>query len=447
MYKYVFERSADIMAKKLIACILSVLLMLVLSGCDALIFNADELLTSPKLEGDMHPVQMALEASVNDNITLKYPRLGEYRSAFVMKDIDGNGSEEAFAFYSTTTDSTVTMHINVIENIDGKWQSKGDASIVGNGVESVSFADLDGDKKLEIIVGWYVFGTTEKQVGVYTYEQKLLTQRAIEPYTNFIVADLTADKTDDLVVIHLNTSEKMSSAKLLSLSSKGITEAGITALDGGVTSYGEPVLSTLADGTPALYIDAVKGSGMLTEIIWYKDETLHGIYNPDTPEDSKTYRNGTVASRDYDGNGIIDIPLSEILISTEQMADSDKVYYTNWSEFSGEELILKSSAFMNYSDGYSITVPKELKQSLLVIRKLESRTRFFYSFNKDEKMVGGELFRIVTIPLAEYDFEVFSKNGYVTLGKTDSLIYLTKVSDETNIISAEYVKSMFTVLK
>ncbi len=435
------------MVKKLIACALSALLMLVMSGCDALMFNADELLTAPKLEGDMHPVQQALEEAVNDKITLKYPTLGEYRSAFVMKDIDGDGSNEAFAFYSTTADSTVTMHINVIENIGGQWQSKGDISIVGNGIESVSFADLDGDNKLEIIVGWYIFGTTEKQVGVYTYDKNTLTQRAIEPYTNFILADLTADKTEDLVIIYLNTTEKMASAKLLSLSSKGITEVGIAALDGGVNSYAEPVLSTLTDGTPALYIDAVKGSGMLTEIIWYKDGALHGIYNSDTPEDSKTYRNGTTQSRDYDGNGVIDIPLSEILISTEQMADSDKVYYTNWSEFSGKELILRSSAFMNYSDGYSVTVPSQLKQSLLVIRKLESRTRFFYSYDKDEKLVGGELFRIVTVPLAEYDFEVYAKNGYVPLGKTESLIYFTKVSEETDILTAEYVKSMFAILK
>lgn len=435
------------MVKKLIACVLSALLMLVMSGCDALMFNADELLTAPKLEGDMHPVQKALEDSVKGDITLKYPDSGEYRSAFVVKDIDGSGSEEAFAFYSTTEDSTVTMHINAIENIGGEWKSHGDLSIVGNGVESVSFADLDGDKRLEVIVGWYVFGTTEKQVGIYTYDKNVLKQRAIEHYTNFILADLTSDTTDDLVIIYLNTTEKVASAKLLSLSNKGITEVGITSLDGGVNSYSEPVLSTLTDGTPALYIDAVKGSGMLTEIIWYKDSELRGIYNPDAPEDSKTYRNGTVASRDYDLNGIIDIPLSEILISTEQMADSDKVYYTNWTEFSGNEFILRSSAFMNYSDGYSITVPYELKQNLLVIRKLESRTRFFYHYDKDEKLVCGELFRIVTVPLAEYDYEVFAKNGYSSLGRNEGLVYLTKVSEETNILTVDYVKSMFDILK
>ena len=61
--------------------------------------------------------------------------------------------------------------------------------------------------------------------------------------------------------------------------------------------------------------------------------------------------------------------------------------------------------------------------------------------------MGGELFRIVTVPLAEYDFEVYAKNGYITLGKTESLIYLTKVAEETDMLTAEDVKQMFAILK
>ena len=101
--------------KKYVAIVLSALLIFTLSGCDSFITGADELLLAPMLEGAMYPVQQALKDAVGDKITLKYPSEGEYRSAFVMKDIDGNGTEEAFAFYSTTEDSAVTMHINVIE--------------------------------------------------------------------------------------------------------------------------------------------------------------------------------------------------------------------------------------------------------------------------------------------------------------------------------------------
>ncbi len=434
--------------KKLIALALSVLLTLCLAGCEGLAITIDELLVAPKLEGDMHPVQQALEDSVGQAVTLRYPALGEYRSAIVMKDIDNNGTKEALAFYSITTDNTVTMHINIIEKNDDEWKSKGDLSLVGSGIESVSFADLDGNGRLEIIVGWYIFGTTEKQVGIYTYEGELLTQRAIEPYTNFAYADLTGDGIDDLAVIYLNLTEKTSTAKLLSLSDKGITEVGIVKLDPGVTSYSAPIVSKLSDNTPALYIDAVKGSGTITEIIWCKEGVLKGIYNPETPENTLTFRNGTIASRDYNDNGVIDIPLSELLLSTAEMAESDKVYYSNWSEFSGTEFKTVFSAFMVYADGYSITVPESLKQNFLVIRKAEARTRLFYSYNPAKNEVGDEIFRTVVVTTLEYQKETFENSGYTELGKNENTVYLAKITEDNSYgFTAETVKSMFSLIE
>ena len=285
-------------------------------------------------------------------------------------------------------------------------------------------------------------------MGIYTYDGNLLTHRAIEPYTNFAYADLTGDLKQDLVIIHLNSAEKTATAKLVSLSDKGITEVGNTKLDGGVSSYSLPVLSKLTDGTTALYIDAVKGSGMLTEIIWYKDGALHGIYNPDAPENSPTYRNSAVASRDYDSNGIIDIPLLEVLKSTEKMDDSDKIYYTNWSEFSGKKLILRSSCLMNYSDSYSLKVPKNLKQKLLVIRKIETRTRFFYSYDEKQQVAGGEIFKIVTIPTVQYNAEVYAKNGYFVLGETETVVYLASVAEDNPLkITKTDIEEMFSIIQ
>ena len=433
--------------KKYVAIILSALLILALSGCDSFMMGADELLLAPMLEGDMYPVQQALKDAVGDDITLKYPSEGEYRSAFVMKDIDGNGTKEAFAFYSTTKDSAVTMHINVIEKVDHKWESRGDLSLIGSGVESVAFADLEGDGKPEIIVGWYIFGTAEKQVGIYSYNGKL-TGRAVESYTNFAYADLTGDKVDDLIIIYLNSSEKQAAAKLISLSDKGITETQSIPLDGGVSSYSKPVLSKLSSGTPALYIDAAKGNGTITEIIWYEDGALHGIYDESAPESLATYRNDTTASRDFDGNGVIDIPVTELLKSTEKMAEGDKVYYTNWSEYDGKKIKITATTFMNYPDSYSLIVPKNLRQKMLVLRKVESRSRIFYSFDPDKELVGGELFKIVTVSAAEYNAELYEKSGYIVLDSTDTAVYLARVVPENEFgLTNQDIKDMFVLIK
>ena len=436
------------MMKKFIALIVSIVFLLTLTGCSGFGVDIENMLGAPKLEGDMYPVQQALEDAVGQDITLKYPISGDYRSAFVLKDLNSDGVSEAIAFYSTTSDGVVTMHINIISSNFKEWKSCGDLNLVGNDVEAVSFADLDGDATLEIIVGWMVYGTVDKQVGVYTFKDGILTQRAMESYTNFICGDMSNDGIDDLALVHLNTVDKTASAKVLTLNESGVLESGVVSLDGGVTSYSAPVISKTLDGGSALYVDAVKGVGMLTEVVWFEDNTLKSLYDPASMETSATYRAGTVASRDFDADGVIDIPFLELLHSTADMNDSDKVYYTVWSSFSNGMLTTTTSTFMNYTDGYYIEVPREWKDKIHLLRKTESRLRIFYGLDTELDTFSEELFRIMAVPNANYDEKELSEQNYVVIERAGGYVYLTKIAEENSFhITVETVKSMLGLIK
>lgn len=435
-------------SKSLIALIITVFFTLSLSGCSPMETNVENLILPPKLEGDMRPVQEALEDSAGKNITLRYPISGEYRSAIILKDLNNDTEKEAVALYSTTAGSTVSMHLNVIAEGKEGWQSKGDLNLVGNGIESISFSDFDGDGSLEIIVGWLVYGTVDKKVGIYTFDGKTVIQRALEPYTNFICADMSHDGVNDLTLVYLNTAEKVATAKVFSLTPAGIAEIGSLPLDGGVTSYSEPIFSTLRDGTPALYIDAFKGSGMLTEILWLEDKVLKTVYDPAQPEANLTYREGTVASRDYNSDGVLDIPRSEILISTAEFADVDKVYFTNWSDFDGHSFRTLSSNFMNYSDGYSLTVAPQWKDRIMLIRRPEARMRIIYNYNPERHTTGEEIFRIAVVTDTEYEEKNPANEGYILLTEQKGLIYLFKVDTDNPLgITEDTVRSMFELIK
>ena len=65
-----------------------------LSGC-TLGGSAENLLSPPVIYEEQEDIYNALRKSISGNITLQYPRSGAYRSAFVIKDIDGNGDDEA----------------------------------------------------------------------------------------------------------------------------------------------------------------------------------------------------------------------------------------------------------------------------------------------------------------------------------------------------------------
>ena len=436
------------MIKKFICLCLVTVLVFCFSGCSLFEGSVDDMLLPPKLEGEMRPIQEALEDAAGQDITLRYPETGEYRSAIVLKDLNNDAENEAIAFYSVTEDSTVTMHINVIAASDERWQSKGDMSLVGNGIEKVTFADLDGDGSLEIIVGFLVFGTVDKKIGVYSFNGETFVQRALEQYTNFVCVDMTKDGIKDLTLIYHNAAEKSAFSKVFSMTTSGIAEVGKVALDGGITSYLTPVISSLRDGSPAIYIDAIKGSGMLTEILWFTGGTLKTVYDSSAPEANLTYRQNSVESRDYNGDSVIDIPLSEILISTASLADIDKVYFTNWSDFDGHSFRTLSSSFVNISDGYSLTVPAQWKDKIYLLRRTEQRMRVIYSYDPSKKTSGKELFRIAVVADTNYDSQDYSDKGYFELAREKELVYLARVNQDNSFeINEKTVLSMFELIK
>lgn len=434
--------------RKIAALFCAVIMLFTFTSCTSLDTSIDSLITPPKQDGDIYPIQQALEKSIGKDFTLKYPISGDYRSAFSFKDIDGDGFEEALALYTLNNEGTVSTHLNIIDNIDEEWVSCSDVMVVGNGVEKMTFCDLNGDEIPEIIIGWMIYGTVDKQVGVYTYDGNTLNQRAMEKYTLFLCSSLKSSGNDELIVINLNTTEKTSSIKVLTLSQTGIAETGTAMLDGGVTGYSAPIVSKLSDGRPALYLDAIKGTGTLTEIVWFDGTTLKSTYNAVTAETTMTYRPSVVYVKDIDGDEIMDIPVMSILPSTAGKIETDKVYVTAWSSFNGNEMKVIKNTFMNYTDGYYLTIPDNWMNRLHLARKTDSRQRIFYIYNPDEEIQGPEIFRIISVSQSDVDSGKFETEEYQKLGDYADVAHFVKVIDDNELeITFEKLKANFFIIK
>ncbi len=418
------------------------------SSCNIFDTNIDNLLTPPKQDGYTYPIQQALEAAVGSKITLKYPISGNYRTAFTLMDIDGDSVNEAIALYSLTTDGTVSMHLNIIDYENDEWVSKSDVNIVGNGVEKIEFCDLNKDSIPEIIVGWMVYGTVDKQVGVYTYDRGVLNQRAMEKYTDFVCAKFNDTKMEDFIVLNHNATEKTATLKILELSENGIVETGTALLDGGVTSYFAPLVATLADGTPALFIDAIKGNGTLTEIVWFEKDQLKSIYNHTTGETSLTFRPSTLTYlTDIDGDMNYEIPVMSLLLSTADKPDSEKVYVTKWCSFNGKKLKVEKHTFMNYTDGYFFSVPEKWLDKMYLARQLDLRQRIIYSYDADTAMQGDELFRIIATSRSDIEAGKLDLTGYEQIAEKDELVYLVKITEDNSFkIDLEFMKDNFKLI-
>lgn len=64
-------------------------------------------MSPPKATGDKADIQRVIEESAG-SYTFKYPQKGDYRSAVIMHDINGDGTDEAVAFYKSNTPDGVS---------------------------------------------------------------------------------------------------------------------------------------------------------------------------------------------------------------------------------------------------------------------------------------------------------------------------------------------------
>ena len=417
------------MLKKLIAIFMCALLAFSLCSCRFLDNDLSALMAPPSPAGELALVKNALDTYAAKGYTLKYPDSGEYLSPFILKDIDGDGVNEAFAIYSTITNSVISMHLAYICNISGEWTVVNDAVLTASAVERVLFSDMDADGISEIIVGWNVFGTAERQVGVYSVTDGTIVQRLLEKYSGFVICDLDQNLTQEIFINYLNTAEKTATARLLSLKDLGIEEVSRCPLDPNITQFSEPVVSTVLSGEPAIYIDAQKGAGMLTEVLVLINGKLqNAFYDPVTTETAATFRPSAVPSRDFNDDNIIDIPVMLALPSSEQLTDADKSYITEWSSLNGTELDPIARTIMNYTDGYYLLLPDVFTtENLTLTRKISSRLRVIYLWDPKDKTILNELFRIQLISETEWDSGEYDRGDLFEITRSTGTVYAASI--------------------
>ena len=152
----------------------AILSIAALTGCQATIEN---LLTAPKLTQEQSEIYQALINSSGSSIKLKYPRGGEYRSAFVLQDIDSDGTQEALVFYESQSvqSGESALRLKVLDNFNGSWEAVYDLACVGSEVDSISFASLGDDSTTEILVCYSMLNQSEKTLSVLNYSDGLIS--------------------------------------------------------------------------------------------------------------------------------------------------------------------------------------------------------------------------------------------------------------------------------
>lgn len=452
--------------------ILLTAVLLCFCGCDAFTFNsAENLVRPPKLSGDDGALQAAFEKAVSENgeYILKYPSDGDYGSAFVRYDCDGDGSDEAFVFYSLKTEE-MSVYMYVLDYKNGEWLTVESFPGEGSDIYSIEFCDMNNDGISEVLVGWNAIESkTNKKLSVYcSYENaeginyKML---AIETYTDMITVDIDGDGQNEILTALINSTSDnyMTEAKLLKMSGKNSSEFQIEAV-GQVSLYSEitafsAISSGVSEGRTYIYIDEVAGDTYLTEMLYWNNEnnTLVAPILVDvlSVSDCPTSRSINLASSDVDDDGELEIPSTRLLPNSSivrkpsdpaESGQTENVYITSWNKYNSGKFTGVCSYIENSGSKFRFNYDEDvMKDWSVVFYPDEGISQFFLNKETDENGRILETVLLFTITAVDVD-ETASINSYLFTGNDFKYIYEITSEGEEAGITKTFIASSLTLL-
>ena len=402
------------------------------SGCTTFETDTEALMQPPSLTEEQAELNFALTEVIGENYRLRYPSDGTSNSAFMFYDLDGDGTDEALAFYSIEDEST---RINILKREEDKWVSVYEAAGAYGDAKSVRFAET-GPGERTLIVQW------EQEVSVYRFEDSRLETVYSAFCDGIEMADLSGDGYNDIILINSSYSERPF-AKILYYGENGlaITEnVGITAEYGSIVST---TVGEIYEGKTGFFIDSlVYGSSniYLTEIITLSDGSANRAtianyiaYEPEEEEESMVtlvtklgprgnyLRNTAAFCEDVDGDGIVEMPVE----FREDVAsqDNEKLYYIEYMKYDPEE---KDSypvwfGFVDPENGYRFELPKEWSGEVSMGFNFSTGEYCFINGSN-----GAEVLRLRAVPLTEYQDRY--EESYVLLGQSGTKAFYACVS-------------------
>ena len=379
---------------KRIGCLfLSCALVLSFGGCSQTDFaNIDGVMSPPKLTEEQNMIYAALEDSVGKNIRLKYPKTGDYKSAFVMQNIDDEPGEEAIVFYESTSkgpDASLNVHVKVLDKQDGEWKAAGEVTGDGTEVDKICFGQSKEYGKTYIAIGYSLVNQTEKILKVYLYENRSLNLVYSQGYSVMEVMDLDMDSDDELVVISSGGAKTDPTArltnpeaKLLDYTAGGFQVSGTVKMDVSVYEYANVQKGKVYPRKTALYLDGLKGTDLYgTEMLYVENGALcNAVYNSRENMTLQTIRVG-LKSMDVNNDGILEIPVSYPAPGYEEAAEGDQLLLTDWSDLMDGQLMKIMTAYVNGSEGYIFKFPEEWVDKVSVKKDGTSGDVVFFRYN------------------------------------------------------------------
>ncbi len=451
--------------KRVLSITLVIAMLLISSGCSLNFFSTDALLKPPALTGKSGEVQKAFNKLMSGKtFQLKMPSKGEYKTSFILYDLDDDNEEEALVFYTdSSTDKSV--RIAVLDCIKNTWILVTDIKGSGSGVYDVSFPDLDGDNSPEIVVAWSLFDNKlTKMLTMYSVETESNGQFKIETLANEYFnskayVDLNSNGVPDLLLVYLDDSGEVQNSYFRAFSLENgntIVKFSELLLDSSITSVSEINydLITRDDKEYArVFIDCLKSdTSIFTEVISW-DLSVSKAARMISDPAKTTLRSSKLSTRDVDNDSNFEIPVTTKFFTDKKDSSiviSGVVYnftMLEWMNLTGDKNDAEIKTFYNPIHSYLLSFPWG-DNVTVNFDKIENQTNFCI-WNTETNEIEDILFSIKFVEKQNITKEIEENyDEFYILGSTEEGDFIYEITSygESFGITDELIKSFFIMI-
>lgn len=343
-------------------------LCLGLSGC--FFRAAGELYAVPQPSEEYKALQTRLSEVIAAGGEYAAPLTGELIQSVQLQDLDGDGKQEALAFFRFSNEE-LPLKIYIFRQVGEEYELLTRVEGAGTAINSVEYVQMDDTPFKEVLVSWQISDIVHSlaaySIGPEETEELLRTD-----YASYKTLDLDGDGQQELVVLRnpvgaLSRAELYDFDGVLSMTGWAPLSGGITALaDGGMRS------GYLADRVPALFVtSSYAENGTITDIFTCRDGKLRNItLDTATGESGETIRYyNQVSPSDINGDGILELPQPVPLTDYKLTTATVNFWLIRWRQFDAEgRAIPVYTTYHNDRDGWYFILPNEWEEQVTLSR-------------------------------------------------------------------------------
>ena len=324
------------MRRTILLLCLSAALAVLLTGC---FFRAvDDLYAVPEAPEEYWDLQNKMKEVKDRGGEYIAPLSGEYIQSVQLQDLNGDGVQEAIAFFRVSTDEK-PLKIYIYAQRESGYEIYAVIEGAGTAINAVSYEQLDDSPSREIVVSWQMSDKLHS-LTAYTVERSEVVELLRTDYTDYRVYDLDQDGQKEIAVVQTGAGEGDNRVELYNCHGGVVTLESAAPLSHGVSALVEGGVTTgcLVDNIPALFVSSAYGEkGYLTDVFAWQNEAIQNVTLTETGgfmESTSTVRwYNDVAVTDINGDGITEIPLPVPMRDANRVGTVSNFWSIRWRQY------------------------------------------------------------------------------------------------------------------